>query len=217
METLKLARAAIGKDDFAAAKEYYGTILDENPKDLEAAWFYLFSVLVKDPVGKDTPKNYKMISNLFYPTLEYIATFEESEEKHNLVFVMVKGFPQLKGAVKESMLNLLVKDSSAIPTEEYGEFTITPEVDKGQLADRVLEIFGEDGPYCLLVVDIWKEQIAKRYRWSEYRNFQDKGKELWFDELAKKIKKYDPSYEMPQFKQAGCVSSGDAGKVKPGE
>ena len=133
------------------------------------------------------------------------------------MFVMVKGFPQLKGAVKESMLNLLVKDSSAIPAEDYGEFTITPEVDKGQLADRVLEIFGEDGPYGLLVVDIWKEQIAKRYRWSEYRNFQDKGKELWFDELAKKIKKYDPSYEMPQFKQAGCVSSGDAGKVKPGE
>ena len=216
-ENLKLARAAIGKHDFVAAKQYYGTIIDENPDNLEASWFYLFGILVADPIDKNTAKNYKMISNLFYPALEYIAAFEESEEKHNLVFAMITGFPPLKDAVHKAMIQLLARDSSAIPMEDVGEVMLAPDVGKRRLSDRILEIFGDDEPYCLMAANIWKELIAERYQWSEYRNFQDKGKELWFDELAKRIKKYDPSYEMPQFKQAGCVSSGDAGKVKPGE
>ena len=221
METLKLAREAIGKNDFVTAKQHYAKIVVDNPDNiednLEAVWFYLFGVLLADPIDENTAKNYKTISKLFYPTLEYIATFEEGKEKHDLVFAMINGFPNLKDAVHNAMIQLLVKDRTAIPMEDAGEVSLAPDVDKKRLADLILQIFGDKEPYCMMVANIWKELIAERYQWSKYRNFQDRGKELWFDELAKKIKKYDPSYEMPQFKQAGCVSSGDAAKVKPGE
>lgn len=216
-ENLKLARAAICKNEFKNASVHYEQVHKELPENLEAEWFYLFGVLVADPIDGNTAKNYTKLDKNFYPTLEYIATFEESEEKQSLVFAMITGFPPLKDIVHQAMLQLLVKDRSAIPMEDAGTVSIAPDVDKKRLADNILTIFGDGEPYGLMVANIWKALIAERYQWSEYRNFQDKGKELWFDELAKKIKKYDPSYEMPQFKQAGCISSGDAAKVTPGK
>lgn len=216
-EKLKLARAAIGKNDFQSAKVFYEKVHRELPEDLEAEWFYLFGVLVVDPIDGNTASNYTRLVKIFYPTLEYIATFDEGEEKHNLVLAMITGYPPLKGLVYNAMLQLLVKDRSAISTEDAAEVSLAPDVDKKRLADKILEIFGDSEPYCFMAVNIWKALIAERYQWSKYRNFQDKGKELWFDELAKRIKKYDPTYEMPQFKQVGCISTGDAAMVPPGK
>ena len=215
-KNLNLARAAIREKDLKKAQGYYEMVLEEMPENLEAEWFYRF-VLVAEQINDQTAKNYKRLAEIFYPTLKYIATLQESEEKNTLAYYMIKGFPPLKDILKEKMLQIMSMDRTAISTEDYVAISLPIGMDKKQLAAKIIEIFGEENPYCKWVADIWKEVIAERFQWSNYRNFQDRGKELWFDELAKKIKKYDPSYEMPQFKQAGCISTGDAGKVKPGE
>lgn len=216
-KNLNFARAAIRENDLKKAQGYYEMVFEEMPDNLEAEWFYRF-VLVADQINGETAKNYKRLAEIFYPTLRYIATLEESEEKNNLVYYMIKGFPPLKDILHDKMLKIMSIDRTVISTEDYAEISyLSQEIDKKQLAANIIELFGENLPYCKWAADIWKEVIAERFQWSQYRNFQDRGKELWFDELAKKIKKYDSSYELPQFKQAGCISSGDAGKVKPGE
>jgi len=217
MENMKLAREAIGRNDYKAAKLYYETVHREKPGDLEAEWFYLFGVVAVDPIDGNTANHCKRLAEIFYPTLEYIATFEEGEEKHNLVLVMITVFPPLKDIMHDAMIRLLTMNPSPISTEDAAKVDLALNVDNARLANNILKIFGDSEPYCFMAANIWKQQIAERYQWSAYRNFQDRGKELWFDELAKKIKKYDPSYEMPQFKQAGCISSGDAAKVTPGK
>lgn len=218
-KNLKLGRGLTGEGKFVEAKTYYEEVLKEMPDNLEAEWFYLFGS-VTEYINEKTAENFARLAEIFYPTLKYIASFEEGEEKWNAAYAVIKGYLPLHDILHEAMVRHLASNSANIVMDDIAKVDdawYKHRVEKKSLADKILEIFGDSKPYCNWAADIWKEIIAERFKWSEYRNFQDKGKELWFDELAKKIKKYDPSYEMPKFKQAGCVSSGDAGKVKPGE
>ena len=217
MQLRKAARAAVLAGKLKEAGGYYESLHQMMPEDREADWYYaIISLMVG--ITDDTPDQYAKVAEDFFDILKYVAAeVEDKEEKAALAYVLIKSFPPLKdiihkdyisrsnGKNKEYIVNSLVKIETA------------PRIDKKTLPDEILDIFGEEEPYCRWAADLWKEQIAERFKWSAYRNFQDKGKTLWFDELGEKIKKYDPSYEMPQFKQAGCISSGDAGKVKPGQ
>lgn len=216
LKNLKLARMTLVEKTIKEAIVHYKTVYAEMPDNLEAEWFSLFGSL-QGAFNEKTVENYTRLAEIFYPTLEYIATLEEGVEKQTIAFVVIKGFLPLHESLHDAMLQIMLRDSTAISTEDYGKLTLAKKVDKEKLADDIIRIFGDDAAYGRISADIWKEMIAKRFRWSEYRHFQDRGKELWFDELAKKIKKYDPSYEMPQFKQAGCITSGDAARIKPGE
>ena len=94
-KNLNFARAAIRENDLKKAQGYYEMVFEEMPDNLEAEWFYRF-VLVADQINGETAKYFKRLAEIFYPTLRYIATLEESEEKNNLVYYMIKGFPPLK-------------------------------------------------------------------------------------------------------------------------
>ena len=215
-QNLNFGRTAISKSNFKEAKTYYESVYKECPENLEAEWFYRFGS-VTEYVNADTANNYIRLVNIFYPTLKYISTLEEGTEKQNLVYAVVKGFMPLKEILHDAMVKAAARDRSLLPTGDIMRVYDAKTIDKKVLANDILSIFGEKAPYCFLATDIWKELIAERFKWSPYRNFKDKGKELWFDELAKRIKKYDPTYEMPQFKQAGCLASGEATKVTPGK
>lgn len=214
INNLKLARATLDVD-IEKAISYYELVYNEMPENLEAKWFYLFGLVARTS-DNEAIDNYNKLYQIFYPALEYVATFEEGREKQSIVATMIQGFTPLYDILYERVITNLWKTSLV----EFVQLMPEP-LDKKKLAEDILRIFGDEKPYCLLAVGIWKELIAVRFRYSEYRNFQDRGKELWFDELAKRIKVYDPTYEMPQFKQAGCISFGDkakeASKVKPGE
>lgn len=215
MNNLNAARAALEKGDLKGALAFYEMAYNDMPDNLEVEWFYLFCS-VTEQVNSETADNYVRLADIFYPTLKYVSTLEEGKEKQSLVYTMIKGFIPLHDIIHDAMINALALDRSAIPMEDVAKVDRAKRIDTKKLADDILDIFGEDAPYCFLASDIWKEMIAERFKWSPYRNFKDKGKELWFDDLAKRIKKYDPDYKLPQFKQAGCLSSGDAAKVTPG-
>lgn len=220
MKNLKLARAAIENRDFVKAKTYYEEILKESPENLEAEWFYHFGSILEE-INEETANHYTYLADNFYPTLKYIAPLDESEEKQIIAASVIKDFLPLGDVLHDTLIKAKAGGYLNISVEEISKINLAilnpKKIDKKQLANDIISIFGEKKPYCLWSADIWKELIAERFKWSEYRNFQDRGKELWFDELGKKIKKYDPSYVMPQFKQAGCVSTGDAAKVTPGD
>lgn len=209
------ARNAIADSKLNDALGFYKLAYEEMPDNLEVEWFYLFGA-VTEPVNSSTADNFVRLADIFYPTLKYIATLEEGPDKQAVVYTMIKGFAPLHDVVHDSMIKALAMNRSVILMEDVVRVDMAKRVDNEKIAEDILAIFGEAAPYCFYAADIWKEMIAKRFKRSPYRNYQDKGKELWFDELAKRIKKYDPSYELPQFKQAGCITFGDAARVTPG-
>lgn len=225
--SLKLARAALVKDNIEEATMHYHAVLQACPDELEAKWFSLYDAVVKAADSDirnnkdDIITNYNDLSKLFQPFLSYIAALQEGEEKQCLAQMLVKVFLPLRDVLVNTLWNLpLYNPEITTIAEEVVEFMDALEsgIDKDAVAEQILELFGDGKPYCLWAADIWKEKIASRFKSSPYRNFQDRGKELWFDQLAKRIQKYDPSYTLPKFKQAGCVSTDPAAaNVKPGE
>ena len=214
---LQLARDAIMQNDFMGAKNHYGVVLQENPNILEAEWFYRFAIVAGDEINSQTADHYLRLVDLFYPMLEYLTRYPESQLKHHLVLCVIKGFSPLRNSLHKAMVKSLAYGNPAISMDDITRVDMAKRIKEDDLPNKILELFGDGEPYCLMAADFWKRKIAERFRYSEYRNFQDRGKELWFDKLAKRIRKYDPSYKMPEFKQAGCISSGDAAKVRPGE
>ena len=217
MKKRELARLAIGNADFKTAKKYYDEFLLEIPEDenLEGVWFGTFFDLLDLEFSKKVIQMYADLSKLFMPILNYVAEIEDDIVKQNLASVIFQIFLPLGTSISNRTI---------VEEVQYGTFTITEcaefdatLIDKETAAELILEKFGESDPYYGWVVDIWKEKIADRYNFSPYRNCQDRGKKLWFDELAEKIKKYDPNYELPKFKQAGCISFDPKNKAMPGK
>ena len=67
------------------------------------------------------------------------------------------------------------------------------------LGDEIVKQFGETPEALRLAVIPWKEYVSLSQKWYAYAV---KGEPETYTE---KIKKVDPSYEMP--KKAGCISS----------
>lgn len=214
VKSLQLARNAIMKNEIMEAKSYYSIVLQESPNNLEAEWFYRFGMVLGE-ITAEIADHYVRLADIFYPMLEHLATYEEGELKHHLVQCVVVGFPPVHDSLNIAMIQSMARGNTSITMDDVVKVDMVRRVDKETLPDKILELFGDEAPYCFMAVRFWKERIAERFKRSQYRNFQDRGKELWFDELAKRIKLYDPSYEMPQFKQAGCIAFGDAAKVAP--
>ena len=217
-KNLNLARTARTNDNAAEAKAYYKAVFSDMPENLEAEWYYRF-LSITEEINNETAENYARLYEIFYPTLRYVAALEDKNEKLILASDIIKGFPPLQDILYSAIFHPAYSDPSLLSNKDFlnnlAKLKYMPEVDKRELADKIIEIFGDSQPYGMLAADIWKELIAERFKQSEYRNYKDKGKKLWFDELGEKIKKYDPTYQMPQFKQAGCIVFGEAAKSIP--
>lgn len=89
------------------------------------------------------------------------------------------------------------------------------------LGDNIIKLFGEDPEYIAVAVKLWKETVFLRHTYTTFRHPQDKDQVTWYDQMIEKIKKYDSSYEAPQFGQPGCremiLDSTSINKLQPGE
>ena len=70
-----------------------------------------------------------------------------------------------------------------------------------ELGDFILECFPKEPAMIKLATTAWKKPIEERYSRSAYKHYQLKGKVMWWDVLADKIKKYEPDYTLPTFIQ----------------
>ncbi len=213
---LKLAKAAREEENTEDAKKYYEMAYTDMPDNPEAKWYYAYYSLM-DCVNKEIADRYSKLCNSLIPTLKLVKGMSDEQEKADLAETIVDSWLPLKHSMVRAILNVEVNGQMVLPYSDVTQVKRDGDKILETLGDDILSIFGEKKPYTDIAVRIWKERIDDRHALSGYRNYKDKGKKLWFDELAERIQKYDSTYVMPEFKQAGGCAAGDAAKAQPGK
>jgi len=213
---MKLARSAREEDNTEDAKKYYEMAYTDMPDNPEAKWYYAYYSLM-DCINKEIADRYSKLCNSLIPTLKLVKGMSDEQEKADLVGTIVDSWLPLKHSMVRAIRNVTVDGKMVLPYSDVTQVERDGDKILETLGDDILSIFGEKKPYTDIAVKVWKERIDDRHAFSAYRNYKDKGQKLWFDELAERIQKYDSSYVMPEFKQAGGCAAGDAAQAKPGK
>lgn len=201
---LKLARQAREENNTEDAKTYYNKIREEDPENGEAKYFYAYYALYEGTNG-ELPKRFLNLCKIVGPSVKLVASSSLSkEEQLKSIEEIVNSFvPEvwaenryMNGKNHETKIGdsyVKVFDNSAIVSCcRTGMFTIK------ELGDQLDALYPSDPKCKLLAVTAWKEYVSLAQKWYAYAPKGDA--EIY----AEKIKKVDPSYEMP--KKAGCIS-----------
>ena len=204
---LILARQARAEGNSEDAKTYYNKVREESPEDGEAKFFYAYYALYEGKNG-EIPQRFgnvcqavfsalKMVKNSNAPIAEQYATISE----------IVNAFLPMTWTLNRYMNNknretkvgdsyVKVFDQNVIVSScKKGMFTIR------DLGNEMESTYGGDAGAMEIAVLAWKEYVSLAQKWYAY---PPKGEA---EAYAEKIKKIEPSYEMP--KKAGCISFSD--------
>ena len=206
LELVEKARKAIMEDDTENAESCYKAVLEAKSTNLEARWFVSFFAAFRAYEEKDFSTVNVECGKMELVLSSVLNRLNESSDKDFRKKVakeyIVYGYLTFKTVIFE------LDPSGAISMARM-------------IGEKILELLGDDSPESIsAAVHTWKTAVRMRHTWCAYRHAADKDKETWYDEMVKKIQKYEPSYEAPKFEQAGCVSVGDkakeVNKIRPG-
>lgn len=207
---LTLARQARADGNSEDAKNYYNKVREENPENGEAKFFYMYYALYEGTNG-ELPQRF---NNVCQAALTAVKMVKNSgapvAEQYKTVSEIVDAFLPMAWSLNRYMNNknretkvgdryVQVFDRNAIQSAgKRGMFTIR------DLGDEIQSIYGGDAGAMAIAVTAWKEYVSLAQNWYAY---PPKGEA---EAYAEKIKKIEPSYEMP--KKAGCISFADTKK-----
>ena len=203
-KNLKLARQARAENNTEDAKLFYNKVREEFPDNGEAKYFYAYYSLYE---GKNVEIPSKF-SNLCKGIVPAISMIKESslskEEQLASIGEIVNCFVPETWVLNRYMNNKnhetkigdsyvkVFDNSSIISVSKNGMATLKT------LGDKIEGLYIND-PECKKLATIaWKEYVSLSQKWYAWAVKGDA--EIY----AEKIKKVDPSYEMP--KKAGCIS-----------
>ena len=204
---LVLARQARAEGNSEDAKNYYDKVRVENPESGEAKFFYAYYALYEGTNG-EIPKRFANLCQVVPTALKMIKNSELTEEEQiKTLSEIVNAFVPEVWAENRYMnhknretkigdLYVKVFDSSAITVcGKNGMQAIR------NLGDEIEKVYPNNKDAAQLSVVAWKEYVSLAQKWYAWA---PKGEA---EVYAEKIKKLDPSYEMP--KKAGCISFAD--------
>lgn len=204
---LKLARQAKLDNNSEDAKTYYNKVREEDPENGEAKFFYAYYSMYEGKVGE----LYSRFSNLCKILPSSIQLIQESsiskEEQLKAIAEIVNTFVPETWALNKFMNSknretkigdryVTVFDFSVIKS-----CCVTGMNALKNLGDQCEKLYVADPECKKLAVIAWKEYVSLAQKWYAYAT---KGEAEIY---AEKIKRVDPSYEMP--KKAGCISFAD--------
>lgn len=204
---LTLARQARAEGNSEDAKNYYDKVREENPESGEAKFFYAYYALYEGTNG-EIPKRFANLCQVVPTALKMIKNSELTEEEQiKTLSEIVNAFVPEVWAENRYMNHknretkigdsyVKVFDSSAITAcGKNGMQAIR------NLGDEIEKVYPNNKDAAQLSVVAWKEYVSLAQKWYAWA---PKGEA---EVYAEKIKKIDPSYEMP--KKAGCISFAD--------
>ena len=204
---LKLARQAKLDNNSEDAKTYYNKVREEDPENGEAKFFYAYYSMYEGKVIE----LYSRFSNLCKILPSSIQLIQESssskEEQLKTIEDIVNTFVPETWAINKFMnsKNRETKiGDSYVTVFDYSVIKsccVTGMNALKNLGDQCEKLFVADPECKKLAVIAWKEYVSLAQKWYAYAT---KGEAEIY---AEKIKKVDPSYEMP--KKAGCISFSD--------
>lgn len=202
---LKLAREARNEGNTEDAKRYYDMVRTEDPENGEGKFFYAFYALYEGK-NMEIARRFANLCIVLSPSVKKISASEDSNaEKLAAIKAVVDAFVPETWNLNRYMNNLTVGSGS--DRERVLSSSDIASVSKNgmrgcyNLGDAIEEAFSEDRDFMLIACKAWKEGVSLQQKWYAYGTKGDPEK------YAAKIKKYDPSYEMP--KKAGCISFAD--------
>ncbi|MBE5750410.1 MAG: hypothetical protein E7346_06045 [Clostridiales bacterium] len=204
---LELARQAKADNNTEDAKTYYNKVREEDPENGEAKFFYAYYSLYEGKnievptrflnLCKVVISSIKMVRNSELPKEEQLKSIEEIVN----VFVpevwaenRYMNHKNHETKIGDSYVKVF-DNSSIVSCCKNGMFAIR------DLGDELDKLFIADPEAKRLAVIAWKEYVSLAQKWYAYA---PKGEAEIY---AEKIKKIEPSYEMP--KKAGCISFAD--------
>ena len=198
-KNLKLARQARAENNSEDAKLFYGKVREEDPESGEAKFFYAYYSLYEGTNG-ELPKRFSNLCNVLTTSIRMVKeSGAEKAEQLKIIEEIVKCFVPETWAENRYMNNK--NTGRQVPLFSAG--AITSVCKEGMnalkaLGDQVSELYVADPECTRIAVIAWKEYVSLAQKWYSYAT---KGEPEIY---AEKIKKVDPSYEMP--KKAGCIS-----------
>ena len=206
-KNLQLARQARAEKNSEDAKLFYLKVREEDPENGEAKFFYAFYSLYEGKVG-ELPTRFINLCSVLPSAITLISKSALSKEDQlKSISEIVDAFVPETWADNRYMNNknhetkigdqyVKVFDYSAIRSvSTNGMKTLKA------LGDQIEKLYLADPECKRLAVVAWKEYVALSQKWYSWAVKGDA--EIY----AEKIKKVEPSYEMP--KKAGCISFSD--------
>ena len=204
---LTLARQARAEGNSEDAKNYYNKVREENPTDGEAKFFYAYYALYEGTNG-ELPQRFKNLCKVLFTSIKMVKDSDNSEEEQiKTVSEFVNTFVPEVWAENRYMNHknheTKIGDSYV---KVFDASVIASCCKEGMMAlrglgDEIEKMYPNSSKASALSVAAWKEYVSLAQKWYAYA---PKGEAEIY---AEKIKKYDPSYEMP--KKAGCISFSD--------
>ena len=204
---LELARQAKADNNTEDAKTYYNKVREEDPENGEAKFFYAYYSLYE---GKniEVPTKFLNLCKVVISSIKMVRNSELSKEEQlksieEIVNVFVPevwaenrymNHKNHETKIGDSYVKVF-DNSSIVSCCKNGMFTLR------DLGDELDKLFIADPEAKRLAVIAWKEYVSLAQKWYAYA---PKGEAEIY---AEKIKKIEPSYEMP--KKAGCISFAD--------
>ena len=204
---LSLARQARAERNTEDAKTYYNKVREEAPDNGEAKFFYAYYALYEGKNG-EIPQRFRNLCTVISSAINLVKESGTTvEDQLETVSEIVKAFVPEAWALNRYMNKknhetkvgdsyVKVFDSSAIVScIKNGMFTIR------DVGDQVEKLYPDNATAANICLVAWKEYVSLAQKWYAY---PPKGEA---EVYAEKIKKLDPTYEMP--KKAGCISFSD--------
>ena len=203
-KNLKLARQARAENNSEDAKKFYDNVREEDPENGEAKYFYAYYTLYE---GKniEIPKRFSNLCTVLIPSITMVTESSLSkEDKLDSVEEIVNSFVPETWSLSKYMNS---KNHETKVGDSYIKVfetsTITSCCKTGmqtlkELGDKLEKLFATDAQGKKIATIAWKEYVSLCQKW--YAHAPKGDAEIY----AEKIKRIDPSYEMP--KKAGCIS-----------
>lgn len=201
---LKLARQARAENNSEDAKAYYNKVREDDPENGEAKFFYAYYSLYEG-TNKELPRRFANLCTVIAPAIKLIKeSAMTKEEQLKSIEEVVNAFVPETWAENKYMnrKNHETKiGDSYVKIFENSEISYCCKAGMSalkELGDLLDKLYVSDPKCKNLAVIAWKEYVSLAQKWYAY---VPKGEAEIY---AAKIKKVDPSYEMP--KKAGCIS-----------
>jgi len=197
---LKLARQARAENNSEDAKLFYSKVREEDPENGEAKFFYAYYSLYEGTNG-ELPKRFCNLCNVVTSSVKLIKESAlPKEEQLKIINEIVKTFVPETWAENRYMNRQNSGDVKIYSISQISNCGKTGMDTLKVLGDQLADLYVADPECKRMAVVAWKEYVSLAQHWYAYAT---KGEPEIY---AEKIKKVDPSYEMP--KKAGCISFG---------
>ena len=206
-KNLRLARQARAENNSEEAKLFYNKVREDDPENGEAKFFYAYYSLYEGK-NKELADKFSKLSTALIPAINLVkASSLSKEEQLKSIGEIVNAYVPECWAMNRYMNK---KNHETKVGDSYVKVFSTGEITSccrtgmstlKNLGDSLDKLFVSDPACKKLAVIAWKEYVSLSQKWYAYAVKGDA--EIY----AAKIKKVDPSYEMP--KKAGCISFAD--------